>query len=329
MRFSIVIPVYNVAEFLQKCIDSVLAGGSRDCEILLVDDGSTDGKSGAICDENAARYPDLIRVIHQENQGLGGARNTGLLAAQGEYLFFVDSDDTIAPGSLALLDREIEKTHADIYSFQMDQDDGAGHLHRIDVSPVYEGAFALRDHPEFLNALPAAWARIWRREFFLESGVVYPTKVWYEDIRTSPKLFALAESIVTVDAPLYRYLVRPGSIMRNGNVERNGEIIEAFQDLLPWFRERGLFEIYRPQLCRMAVEHLYIAASVRVLRADPRHPLLAQLRQTLREAFPDYRTLARPGTFPKVQRLAYDLLEARCFRLLALLFRLKDAGKMR
>ena len=327
MRFSIVIPVYNVADFVQKCIDSVLACDCADCEILLVDDGSTDGKSGAICDENAARHPDLIRVIHQENKGLGGARNTGLAVARGEYLFFVDSDDTIAPQSLTLLSREIDRTHADIYSFPMDQDDGAGTLRRIETSRHYDGPFTLKEHPEFLRSLTAAWARIWRREFFLASGILYPTKVWYEDIRTSQKLFALADSVVTLEEPLYRYLVRPGSIMRNGNVERNREILDAFQDLLGWYREKGLFDTYRRELCRLMVEHLYIAASVRVLQADPRHPLLKTFRQTLQKEFPDYRSLAKPGAFPGSQRLAYLLLEARCYGLLALLFRLKNAGK--
>lgn len=327
MRFSIVIPVYNVAEFVQKCIDSVLACDCADCEILLVDDGSTDGKSGTICDENAARHPDLIRVIHQENKGLGGARNTGLAAARGEYLFFVDSDDTIAPQSLTLLSREIDRTHADIYSFPMEQDDGAGTLRRIETSRYYDGPFTLKEHPEFLRSLPAAWARIWRREFFLASGILYPTKVWYEDIRTSQKLFALADSVVTLEEPLYRYLVRPGSIMRNGNVERNREILDAFQDLLGWYREKGLFDTYRRELCRLMVEHLYIVASVRVLQADPRHPLLKTFRQTLQKEFPDYRSLAKPGVFPGSQRLVYLLLEARCYGLLALLFRLKNAGK--
>ena len=84
MRLSIIIPVYNVQEYLQGCIDSVLANDTTDCEIILVDDGCTDGVCPRICDENAAAHPDLIRVIHQENQGLGGARNTGLEAARGE-----------------------------------------------------------------------------------------------------------------------------------------------------------------------------------------------------------------------------------------------------
>ena len=112
MRFSLIVPVYNVADYLQKCIDSILKNDCSDCEIILVDDGSTDGLSSEICDRNASAYPHLIRTIHQQNKGLGGARNTGIQQAKGEYLFFVDSDDTIAPNALAYLSEAIEKTPA-------------------------------------------------------------------------------------------------------------------------------------------------------------------------------------------------------------------------
>ena len=97
MLLTIVIPVYNTAAYLEACVQSVLSGDHQDCEILLVDDGSTDGVCPALCDRLAAQHPALIRVIHQENKGQGGARNTGLEAAAGTYLFFLDSDDTIVP----------------------------------------------------------------------------------------------------------------------------------------------------------------------------------------------------------------------------------------
>ena len=92
MRFSVVIPVYNVKEYLEKCVDSVLAQDTADYEMILVDDGSTDG-SGALCDTIAARRPECIRVIHKPNGGLGDARNVGLAHAQGDYLVFLDSDE--------------------------------------------------------------------------------------------------------------------------------------------------------------------------------------------------------------------------------------------
>ena len=118
MRFSVVIPVYNVASYLTGCVSSVLNSTETDYEIILVDDGSTDGRSGPLCDTLAARCPNRIRVIHQKNLGLGGARNTGLEAAQGEYLFFLDGDDTISPEALSILSQAVEKFHhPDVIAF--------------------------------------------------------------------------------------------------------------------------------------------------------------------------------------------------------------------
>lgn len=324
MLFSIIVPVYNVADYLQKCIDSLLKNDCSDCEIILVDDGSTDGVSPAICDENAAAHPELIRVIHQENKGLGGARNTGIEAAVGDYLFFVDSDDTIVPDALEILTKAIEDTKADIYSFNMYQVDEDGNRTLLKTSALYDGAFTADEHPEFLEALPAAWARIWRREFFLESGVRYPLRVWYEDIRTSTKLFAKASSIVTLDAPLYCYLARQGSIMRSSNIGRNREIIEAFDDISDWFLKNELYEKYRRELCTLACEHMYIAASVRVLRADRLSPLLKELKERFESEFPDHPVSIDKGHFSKMQMLCYRLLNARAYRTLALLFKIKS-----
>lgn len=323
MRFSIVIPVYNVQEYLQACIDSVLANDCSDCEILLVDDGSTDGVCPGLCDENAAKHPGLIRVIHQENRGLGGARNTGLEAARGDYLFFVDSDDTIAPESLRVLSRAIDETHADLYSFSMYSHDGAGHKTLIEPSKYYEGAFSLRQRPEFLTSLPAAWARIWRRDLFLSTGIRYPSRVWYEDIRTSTKLFAAADSIVTLKDPLYYYLARPGSIMRSGNLARNREILEAFDDVLGWFREQTLFEPYENELCRLAVDHILLAATVRVARIDPKSPLLEEFTAYMRKNFPHYRENPYLSQLPRRHKLVLFLVERKWFGLLRRLFRLK------
>lgn len=323
MRFSIVIPVYNVADYLQLCIDSVLANDCRDCEIVLVDDGSTDGLCPAICDENAARHPKLIRVIHQENQGLGGARNTGMEAARGDYLFFLDSDDTIAPNALEILSAAIEKNSADVYSFPMYSHDGQGHRTLIQTSEVYEEPFSLSQRPEFLFALPAAWARLWRREFLLSSDVRFPSRVWYEDIRTTTKLFALAKSIVTLPEPLYYYLARPGSIMRSGSVARNREILEAFDDILAWFRAKNLLPLYQEPLCRLAVDHILLAATVRVARVQPASPLLAEFSAYMEEHFPNYAKNPYLSQLPSLHKLLLFLIRRKQYRLVALLFRLK------
>jgi len=327
VRFSIVIPVYNVADYLRPCVDSVLANDCTDCEIILVDDGSTDGLCPALCDELASEHPDLIRVIHQENRGLGGARNTGLEAAQGDYLFFVDSDDTIEPDSLAKLSAAIEKSGAEIVAFNLATDDGEGHLTQMKANAfLSENAFSLEERPDFLLSQPSACCRVWKRELFLRTGVRYPSRVWYEDIRTSTKLFAAARSIYTIDDCLYRYLQRPGSIMNSGALNRNREILDAFDDILNWFEEQKLAEQYRDELTRLAVDHILLAASVRVARIDPKHALLKEFASYMDAHFSGYRTNPYIPQLPSLHKLLLKLISMKQYGLIRLLFRIKGGN---
>jgi glycosyltransferase involved in cell wall biosynthesis len=302
-------------------VDSVLAQTYGDYELILVDDGSTDG-SGALCDRISEECH--CRCIHQENGGLGDARNTGIEAAKGEYLVFLDSDDFIAPETLSGLAAEMAKVPADIYSFGFVTSDGERALAPyVDALP-YHRLLSLETCPELLLALPNAWCRAVRRELFLTSGIRFPSRVWYEDIRTTMKLFALAEGIVVLPETWYYYVQREGSITRNANVARNREIIDAFEDLLGWYRAQGLFDRYRVQLERLCVDHVFLAASVRVLRVDPRHPLLQEFRQYTKKNFPNYQKNPLLGQLPRSKHLAYTLLEKRQYRLLRLLFQIKD-----
>ena len=324
MEFSIIIPVYNVADYLRKCLDSVLANDLTGCEVILVAAGSPDGISSGSCAEYAAKHPQTVRDIHQENRGLGGARNTGLEAAQGEYLFFVDSDDFLPPQALPVLKEAVSRTHADIYSFYATSTDGEGHEALVKTSPAYDSVFRLSERPEFLLALPAAWARIWRRRLFLDSGVRYPSRVWYEVIRTSAKLIALADSIQVLPQPLYCYLSRPGSIMRSGNLDRNREILTAFDDLGEWFTAQGLWQTYYDQLCRLAIDHILLAGSVRVARIDPESELLGEFSRYMENHFPDYRNNPYCSQLPAQHKLLLFLLRRRQYRLIRALFRWKD-----
>lgn len=325
MWLSIIIPVYNTQAYLERCVDSVLANDCTNSEIVLVDDGSTDGVCPALCDRLAGEHPDLIRVIHQENRGLGGARNTGLEAAQGAYLLFLDSDDTITPDALTKLRTTIERTQADVIAFNFFSEDGSGRLTPGSANYLQADiAFSAGTRPEFLLSLPSATCRAWKRSLFLASGIRYPERVWYEDLRTSVKLFVLASSIVTLPDCLYRYLQRPGSIMRSSQVQRNREIIDAFDDVLAWFRDRGLFRQYQDVLCRLCIDHLYLAASVRVLQANHRHSLLQDLAEYLAMQFPDYRNNPYLDQMPRAKKLVFWLLERRRFRTLRFLFQIKN-----
>ncbi len=281
MRFSIVIPAYNVKEYLEKCVASVAAQSYKDWEAILVDDGSTDGATGALCDALAQKYGARFRVIHQENGGLGAARNTGLEAAQGEYLAFLDSDDYIAPDMFEKLNMRIEQTRCDIYTFGfvMDKNGNTDEVH-MDVLPT-DKPFTLAKYPRLLMAMPNACNRIYRRSFFVDSGIRYPGRVWFEDIRTTMKLFALAQSIEAVPEAFYYYVVREGSITRNAKADRNREILLAFDDLLEFYHSKDLYGSYKAELCRLAIDHIFLAASVRVLMIDRKSPLLKEFAERI------------------------------------------------
>lgn len=326
MLLSVVIPVYNVKDYLRGCVESVIDENFTDYEIILVDDGSTDGESGELCDLLALEHPDLIRVIHQENKGLGGARNTGIQAATGKYLFFPDSDDSVVKGTVSLLCKKAIESDADIIAYNIMTDDGKGN--RTPVTSNYfesQEPFTLAQRPEYLLSLPNAWGRIWKKSLFTDNNILYPNKVWYEDIRTSTKLFAKASSIVTIPNRLYIYLQRQGSIMRSSNLERNREIIDAFDDIIPWFKNEGLYEQYKDELCRLAIDNVYIPASVRVLKENTKHPLLKEFSDYMENNFPDYRNNKYLSQLPKMKKLVFKLLQKRHYRILAILFKIKSA----
>ena len=322
-KASVIVPVYKVEEYLEKCVQSILAQTERDFELILVDDGSPD-RCGALCD-SLAQTDSRIRVIHQENQGLGGARNTGIREARGDWLLLVDSDDWIEP---KILEKAMEaglREEADLVMFAFRTVDEQGRelgVFREDMPK--ERGIGLQEHKEALLTAPCAWNKLYRRSFFQGTGLAYPPRVWYEDIRTTPKLLAAASRVVFLSYVGYDYLSRTGSITKNQNADRNREILWAFDDLLPYFQDQGLFERYRQELCYLTLFHAYLTASVRVLLIDRKHPLLEEFRDYLNKWFPDYRRCKYLPRLNRLHRLLLSLLEKRMYGLVAVLFRLKD-----
>lgn len=324
MKISIIIPVYNVEDYLRKCIDSVLNQDSKDYEVVLVDDGSTDGICPDICDEYGNKYPELIKVIHQPNKGLGGARNTGIEYAKGEYLLFVDSDDWIDYNTISKLEVYIDRYHADIYDFGFYIcKEGTTPDPQLDQMPK-DTVISAKDDPTIMEAYPTAWTRLWKKSLFTDYAIEYPSRVWYEDIRTTEKLFAVADSIVSIPECFYYYLVRENSITHNKNIQRNREILDAFDDLISWFKEHGLYEQYYEELCRLAIEHIFIVGSVRVLRIDRKSELLKEFSDYMDVHFPDYRDNKRIVSLRRNQMMVFRLLCRKQYSAVNTIFKVKD-----
>lgn len=321
-KVSVVVPVYNVEDYVEKCLRSILGQTFTDIEVLAVDDGTKDS-SGEICERIAAE-DSRLRVIHQENQGLGGARNTGIEAAAGEWLLLVDSDDWLEPGILERALQAGEKHGADMVMFAFQTVDEQGRVLQKFVEDVpLDTPLSPQEHGEALFTAPCAWNKLYKAELFRETGACYPPRVWYEDVRTTPKLMAASRCLVFLGDVGYNYLQRAGSIMSNMNVARNREILEAFDDVLGYFKEKGLYARYEAELCYLTLYHTYLTASVRVVRIDRRNPLLREFREYIQGAFPAYRQSRYLPRLTKNQRLLFELLEKKQYWLIALLFKLK------
>ena len=218
LRLSFIVPVYNVEKYLGECIESVVNQWEASCEMILVNDGSTDG-SGALCDEYANRY-EGVRVIHQENKGLSGARNTGLDAAKGQYIAFLDSDDRIAAGRIPHLLAWIDGDGADVCFLDAikfypngEQEPLGDAISRETVrGRSAEEVFAhLATRPKYPGS---ACTKLFRRAFFEENNIRFPSdRRLSEDLGFCLNCFLLAQSFDALEGDYYEYRQsRSGSI---------------------------------------------------------------------------------------------------------------------
>lgn len=228
MKFSILVPVYNVEKYLEQCVESLLSQTYEgDYEIILVDDGSTDS-SGKICDRYAEKNPDRIKVVHKENQGLISARDVGIKEAKGEYSLFVDSDDFAEEALLQVVNEGIEKNNNPdmvIYSFQY-YDHGKITKRKI-VIP--DKAFSKEEKEFFYEQLISSptytslCTKAVKTEILKNDRndyTKYYGKNMGEDWLRSIQIFTAADSVVCKNTPLYNYTTNLNSISKSFSVEK-------------------------------------------------------------------------------------------------------------
>ena len=224
MELSIIIPVYNVEKTLHRCVGSVLRQSFQNFEMILVDDGSTDNSTTMV--DEIARTDNRISVIHQCNQGLSAARNTGIKAAKGRYNTFIDSDDFIAQdtykGVMELLNAHPEY---DILEFSVIEKYGSKAQH-----PLILDDCVYQNKQEYWLKGQAyrhtyAWNKIYRRELFAD--IEFPKGKNFEDAHTLPKLMAAAKTIATTSLGTYYYCWNDVGITANANGQDLTSLLEA------------------------------------------------------------------------------------------------------
>ncbi|MFF4898246.1 CDP-glycerol glycerophosphotransferase family protein [Streptomyces sp. NPDC001068] len=256
-RFSLIVPCYRVQGFLRECLDSVLEQSFDDIEVIAVDDRSPDG-SGAILDEYAVRDP-RVRVLHlPENAGLGRARNAGLPHATGDFLLFLDSDDTLAPGALrAIADRLAESGDPDVLVFDYARTywwGGTRRNARAELLSATDGVFTAAERPEILDLLMVVWNKAYRREFVAEHGFLFPPG-YYEDTPWTFPVLMTAGTIATLDRICLNYRQRRQGNILSTTSRKHFDVHDQYRRVFGYVDSRPELAGWRPYLHRKMGEH--------------------------------------------------------------------------
>ena len=295
-KIAVIIPVYNVEAFLGRCVESVLQQTYEDLEIILVDDGSTDG-SRSICEEYSRQDP-RIQVVHQENRGLSGARNTGLDHAGSDYILFLDSDDEILPTMVETLWYIMEKTGADITQCGFTEivegepmpeirretvfrEDEVGEIHLL---PGEEKLVACQNDWRFV----VQWNKLFRRRIF--DDLRFPEGRYHEDEYVIyPELLA-ADLLAYTEKPLHLYYRHGASITWNPSMEKNFHKCEAFLDQAVVLAESGHEDLARNCYRRLVVQDATCRAEKRsLLKSKEFYPKVRAIRKEADQRFPEFR----------------------------------------
>ncbi len=226
VKLSYIVPVYNVEKYLRECVDSILAQTFDDYEIILVDDASPDG-CPRICDEYAEKYPNTVKVIHQENKGLAGARNTGFREATGDYIYFFDSDDFFVNDGVAHIYEKAVENDADILQnsfimFNESQKQGKPFRSVFSTEKVYDNQEIKKKVCVSTTERSAVfvWRNIYKRDFLVKNGIMFDESLrMIEDSPFNTLAFLKAERVVAADEPIYAYRIRKDSLQRTKYVK--------------------------------------------------------------------------------------------------------------
>jgi len=240
---SVVIPVYNVEKYVARCIESVINQSYCNIEILIINDGSMDNSEN-IC-RIYQKQDDRIIYIYQENQGLAGARNTGIRHAHGTYIVFVDSDDYVATDYVKILYDLLKKYNADMSICGHKKTLKDNEIIEKKIYPVYQYSgveLVRRMYEHNLLEINVAWNKMYRKDMF--NNEQFPLGKLHEDFVLNTKLMYYSKKIVYTYEPLYFYYQSPNSITRRVITKRNLDCLEQIEKRMDFYREVNEESLY-------------------------------------------------------------------------------------
>lgn len=238
---SVVVPVYNVENYLERCLESIINQTYKDLEIILVNDGSTDS-SQKIC-EKYVEKDFRVKLINKKNGGLSSARNLGLEISKGDYIAFIDSDDYIDFEMYEKMMRKLLEKNADLVMCDV-KVEFPTHNKIIETSDFLDVDIQL-EKKHILKIYPTAWNKIYKKEIFIKNKIRFPEGLYYEDAEVNFKILTLINKITRVPNAYYHYVQRAGSITKSNSRFKMLDIYIIFENIKKFLIEEKKYEVYK------------------------------------------------------------------------------------
>ena len=258
-KVSVIVPFYNVEEYIEKCLETLVSQTLEDIEIILVNDGSKD-KSIEIVNKFLKMYPEKLVYLEKENGGLSDARNYAINYAKGEYIAFLDSDDYIEKDMYEKMYELAKKENSDMVecNFYWEYPNKI----KEDIGVTYNGKNEMLEKIRVV-----AWNKLIKREILVNSKVYFPKGYRYEDVEFTYKLIPYIETVSFLKEPCVHYIQRQGSISNSQN-ERTKEIFDVLEHVIEYYKEKDIYEKYKEELEYVYIRYAFCSSLLRIVKIE-------------------------------------------------------------
>ena len=313
-KVSIIVPVYNVENYLIKCLDSLINQTLEDIEIIIVNDGSKDN-SEEIIKQYENNYPQKIKYLKKENGGLSSARNYGLPHVTGEYVAFLDSDDYVETNMYEEMYKKATTENLDMVEcdFIWDYQDKT----KNDIGQEYATP---QQAIEFARVV--AWNKLYKKEIIEKSNTIFPQGLQYEDVEFFYKIVPHLSKMGAVRKPFVHYIQRGDSISNTQN-EKTKDIFTVLDNVLNYYKENGLYDQYKEVLEYRYTRYLLSSSLLRITKIpekEIRNKLLKMTWEKLNSTFPKWKKNKILKTGKDSKKLYMRTVNKITFKLYSFIF---------
>lgn len=285
-KVSIIVPIYNVEGYIEKCLETLINQTLEDIEIILVNDGSTDN-SELIAKRFFEKYPEKIVYLEKENGGLSDARNYGIPYAKGEYIAFLDSDDYVEKNMYEEMYELAKRENSDMVQCNFYWEYPDKNKRKIADLKEYSGKKEM-----LVKTRVEAWNKLIRREILIRNSEIrFPKGLRYEDVEFTYKLVPYVEKVSILNKPFIHYIQRGNSISNTQN-ERTKEIFDVLDNVIEFYKGKNLYEEYKEELEYVYVKTVFCRSLFRMVKIQEENiqsQLLDKTWENVNTKFPDWK----------------------------------------